>query len=104
MAVVTTTPPAAPTASDDKEMLISGSEACAEALTLADLDVVTAYPIRPYDTVMQAIAKKNANGRLEAEDIVAEDAQSKFEMGQRDAHVRWRGQLGASGWWVVDGM
>ena len=53
MAVVTTTPPAAPTAaSDDKEMLISGSEACAEALTLADLDVVTAYPIRPYDTVM----------------------------------------------------
>ena len=40
------------TVADHKEMLISGSEACAEALTLADLDVVTAYPIRPYDTVM----------------------------------------------------
>ena len=39
---------AAQVASDDKEMLISGSEACAEALTLADIDVVTAYPIRPH--------------------------------------------------------
>ena len=31
-------------ATDDKEMLISGSEACAEALTLADIDVVTGVP------------------------------------------------------------
>ena len=72
MAVVTTTPPPAATASGDTELLISGSEACAEALALADLDVVTAYPIRPYDTVMQAIAKKIANGQLVAEYIVAE--------------------------------
>src|SRR5215831_18500504 len=80
MAVVTGTPPAAGTASDDKELLISGSEACAEALTLADLDVVTAYPIRPYDTVMQAIAKKIANGQLVAEYIVAEGEHSQFEV------------------------
>ena len=55
--------PAARAASseEDKELLISGSEAVAEALSLADLDVVTAYPIRPYDTVMQAIAKKISN-------------------------------------------
>src|SRR5258708_19968269 len=65
---------------DHKEMLISGSEACAEALTLADLDVVTAYPIRPYDTVMQAIAKKIANGHLEAEYILAEGEHSQFEI------------------------
>src|ERR1051326_9324849 len=65
---------------DHKERLISGSEACAEALTLADLDVVTAYPIRPYDTVMQAIAKKIANGHLEAEYIVAEGEHSQFEI------------------------
>src|SRR6266403_670829 len=58
-------------ASEDKELLISGSEAVAESLTLADIDVVTAYPIRPYDTVMQAIAKKIANGQLIAEYIVA---------------------------------
>ena len=47
MAVATTT---APAVTEDKELLISGSEAVAEALALADLDVVTAYPIRPYDT------------------------------------------------------
>ncbi len=34
----------APVSTDDQEMLISGSEACAEALALADIDVVTAYP------------------------------------------------------------
>src|SRR5437868_4806111 len=70
MATVTTKAP--PVAGDDTELLISGSEAVAEALTLADIDVVTAYPIRPYDTVMQAIAKKIANGDLVAEYIVAE--------------------------------
>src|SRR5436305_2391979 len=59
MATVTTTK----AASEDKELLISGSEAVAESLTLADIDVVTAYPIRPYDTVMQAIAKKIAKDR-----------------------------------------
>src|SRR5204862_8117497 len=66
-------------ASEDKELLISGSEAVAEALVLVDLDVVTAYPIRPYDTVMQAIAKKIANGQLVAEYIVAEGDDSQFE-------------------------
>ena len=62
MAVVTQAAPAAHEA--DKELLISGSEAVAEALTLADIDVVTAYPIRPYDTVMQAIAKDRKSTRL----------------------------------------
>src|SRR2546427_566407 len=70
----------APAAAEDKELLISGSEAVAEALTLADIDVVTAYPIRPYDTVMQAIAKKIANGQLVAEYIVAEGEHSQFEI------------------------
>ena len=37
----------------EKEELISGSEAIAIACALADVDVITAYPIRPYDTVMQ---------------------------------------------------
>src|SRR5438309_6470122 len=77
MAVATT---AAPTASDEKELLISGSEAVAEGLALADIDVVTGYPIRPYDTVIQAIAKKIANGQLVAEYIVAEGEHSQFEI------------------------
>ena len=97
MAVGTKIPVADKTASDDREMLISGSEACAEALTLADLDVVTAYPIRPYDTVMQAIAKKIANGQLVAEYIVAEGEHSQFEIVKHASTVGARVFCGSSG-------
>lgn len=84
-------------ASEDKELLISGSEAVAEALALADLDVVTAYPIRPYDTVMQAIAKKIANGQLVAEYIVAEGEHSQFEIVKHASTVGARVFCGSSG-------
>src|ERR1043166_7669140 len=95
MAVVTQA--AAPAASEDKELLISGSEAVAESLTLADIDVVTAYPIRPYDTVMQAIAKKIANGQLVAEYIVAEGEHSQFEIVKHASTVGARVFCGSSG-------
>jgi len=88
---------AAPAAEEDKELLISGSEAVAEALTLADLDVVTAYPIRPYDTVMQAIAKKISNGQLVAEYIVAEGEHSQFEIVKHASTVGARVFCGSSG-------
>src|SRR3989440_723946 len=88
---------ATPAAADDKELLISGSEAVAEALTLADIDVVTAYPIRPYDTVMQAIAKKIANGQLVAEYIVAEGEHSQFEIVKHASTVGARVFCGSSG-------
>jgi pyruvate ferredoxin oxidoreductase alpha subunit len=78
-------------------MLISGSEAVAEGLTLADIDVVTAYPIRPYDTVMQAIAKKIANGKLVAEYIVAEGEHSQFEIVKHASTVGARVFCGSSG-------
>jgi len=96
MAVETKTP-AGTTASDDREMLISGSEACAEALTLADLDVVTAYPIRPYDTVMQYVAKLVANGELDCEYIVAESEHSQFEIVKHASAVGARVFCGSSG-------
>jgi pyruvate ferredoxin oxidoreductase alpha subunit len=88
---------AAPAAAQEQEMLISGSEAIAEALTLADIDVVTAYPIRPYDTVMQAIAKKIANGQLVAEYIVAEGEHSQFEIVKHASTVGARVFCGSSG-------
>ncbi len=94
MATVTT---AAAAATEDKELLISGSEAVAEALVLADLDVVTAYPIRPYDTVMQAIAKKISNGQLVAEYIVAEGEHSQFEIVKHASTVGARVFCGSSG-------
>ncbi len=94
MAVVTK---AAPAASEDKELLISGSEAVAEGLALADIDVVTGYPIRPYDTVIQAIARKIANGQLVAEYIVAEGEHSQFEIVKHASTVGARVFCGSSG-------
>jgi pyruvate ferredoxin oxidoreductase alpha subunit len=94
---VLTKPPGDAAVLDEKEMLISGSEAVAEALTLADIDVVTAYPIRPYDTVMQAIAKKIANGKLVAEYIVAEGEHSQFEIVKHASTVGARVFCGSSG-------
>src|SRR5467141_1159287 len=87
----------APAAAQDRELLISGSEAVAEGLTLADIDVVTGYPIRPYDTVMQAIAKKISGGQLVAEYIVAEGEHSQFEIVKHASTVGARVFCGSSG-------
>jgi pyruvate ferredoxin oxidoreductase alpha subunit len=95
MAVETKQPAGA--VADHKEMLISGSEACAEALALADIDVVTAYPIRPYDTVMQAIAKKIANGHLEASTSWPRGEHSQFEIVKHASTVGARVFCGSSG-------
>ena len=62
------------------EKLMTGTQAVAQAVRLADVDVTAAYPIRPYDGVMQAVAKLIANGELDAEYIVAEGEHSQFEI------------------------
>ncbi|MFQ5775093.1 MAG: hypothetical protein ACE5GS_11290, partial [Kiloniellaceae bacterium] len=62
------------------EELISGSEAIAHACRLADVDVITAYPIRPYDTVMQYVSQMISNGDFDCEYIVAESEHSQFEI------------------------
>ncbi len=55
-----------------REIVVNGCEAIAHACRLADIDFVTAYPIRPYDGVMEAIAKMIANGELDADYIIAD--------------------------------
>ena len=45
----------------EQEELLTGCEAIAQALRLADVDLLAAYPIRPYDGVMQAVAKLPPN-------------------------------------------
>jgi pyruvate ferredoxin oxidoreductase alpha subunit len=77
--------------------LISGCEAIAHACRLADIDVVTAYPIRPYDTVMQMVAKMISNGDLDAEYIVAESEHSQFEIVKHASAVGARVFAGSSG-------
>ncbi len=79
------------------EELISGSEAIAHACRLVDVDVITAYPIRPYDTVMQYVSQMIANGDFDCEFIVAESEHSQFEIVKHASAVGARVFVGSSG-------
>src|SRR5438045_9562924 len=78
---------------------MSGCEAIAEAIRLADVDVMAAYPIRPYDGVMQAAAKLIANGKMDVEYIVADGEHSQFEIVKHACAVGSRVFVGSS--WVA---
>jgi len=79
------------------EELISGSEAIALACALADVDVITAYPIRPYDTVMQYVSKLKADGAFDCDFIVAESEHTQFEIVKHASSVGARTFSGSSG-------
>ncbi len=81
----------------EREELISGSEAIAIACALADVDVITAYPIRPYDTVMQYVSKLKADGVFDCDFIVAESEHSQFEIVKHASAVGARTFCGSSG-------
>jgi pyruvate ferredoxin oxidoreductase alpha subunit len=81
----------------EREQLISGSEAIAIACAMADVDVITAYPIRPYDTVMQFVSKLIADGTLTCEYIIAESEHSQFEIIKHASAVGARTFAGSSG-------
>ena len=69
---------------------ISGCTAAALAAKYADVDVVTAYPIRPYTAIMMTLAQMIANGELDAEYIHAdgEHAQLSAALGAGSAGAR----------------
>ena len=73
------------------------SSPVARACALADVDVITAYPIRPYYTVMQFVSKLIANGELKCEYIVAESEHSQFEIVKHASAVGARVFTGSSG-------
>ena len=64
----------------ESEMLITGSEAMAIACKMADVDVVTAFPIRPYDTVMQFNVQPIADGKMDCEFILLMASSLNFEI------------------------
>jgi pyruvate ferredoxin oxidoreductase alpha subunit len=81
----------------EQEALITGAEAIAVACKLADVDVITAYPIRPYDTVMQYISQLTADGEMDCEYIVAEGEHSQFEIVKHASVCGARVFCGSSG-------
>src|SRR5438105_10517954 len=92
------TPAAAPPKKfEEEELLLTGSEAIAHALRLADVDIVAAYPIRPYDAVMQAVATMIADGKMDCEYIVAEGEHSQFELVKHASAVGARSFVGSAG-------
>lgn len=92
------------TATGEREEIITGCDAVAQALRLLDVDVLAGYPIRPYDSVMTAVSKMIANGQMDAEFIVAESEHSQFEIGKHASLVGARSFIGSSGVGWMYGM
>lgn len=82
--------------SESKE-LITGCVSVAHAIRLADVDVIAAYPIRPYTGVMNAVAEMLGAGEFDAEYIVADSEHGQFEIGKHAAMVGARAFVGSSG-------
>lgn len=82
---------------EEHEALMSGCEAIAVALALADVDVLTGYPIRPYDTVINYIARLIADGQMDADLIHAEGEHSQFEIVKHACVTGARVFTGSSG-------
>jgi len=81
----------------EREELLSGTDAVAEAIRLADIDVFSAYPIRPYTGVMDKLAKFIADGKFDAEYIIADGEHSQFEIAKHSSSVGARAFAGSSG-------
>ncbi len=81
----------------ESEELLTGTDAVAQAVRLADVDVFSAYPIRPYTGVMDRLAKFIADGKFEAEYIIADGEHSQFEIAKHASSVGARAFAGSSG-------
>ena len=81
----------------EREELLTGCQAVSHAVRLADVDVISAYPIRPYTEVMDTISKLIADGKFDAEYIIADSEHSQFEIAKHASAVGARSFAGSSG-------
>jgi pyruvate ferredoxin oxidoreductase alpha subunit len=86
------------------EELLTGCQAVSHAVRLADVDVIGAYPIRPYTEVMDMISKLIADGKFDAEYIIADSEHSQFEIAKHASAVGARAFAGSSGTGWMYGM
>src|SRR6188508_3070367 len=80
-----------------RKVRINGCVASAQAAKYADVDVITAYPIRPYTATMMALAQMVANGELDAEYIVADSEHSQLSIAHGASSSGARVFTGSSG-------
>jgi pyruvate/2-oxoacid:ferredoxin oxidoreductase alpha subunit len=76
---------------------MNGCGASSHAALFADVDVVTAYPIRPYTAIMMNIAQFIADGLLDAEYIHADGEHSQLSAALGAASAGARVFTGSSG-------
>ena len=81
----------------EREDLLTGCQAVSQAVRLADVDVIAAYPIRPYTEVMDNLSRIIADGQLDAEYIIADSEHSQFEIVKHASSVGARAFAGSSG-------
>lgn len=87
-----------------EKRLISGVVAVANAVRLADVDVIASYPIRPYTGVMSELARMVADGELDAEFIHAEGEHGQLSVAYGAAAAGARAFVGSSGVGVTYAM
>jgi pyruvate ferredoxin oxidoreductase alpha subunit len=80
-----------------KKYVWTGTRSVAEAVKIADVDVIAAYPIRPYTGIMNDLAKMVADGDFKAEIVVADSEHSQFEIVKHASAVGARTFVGSSG-------
>jgi pyruvate ferredoxin oxidoreductase alpha subunit len=91
---MTATKPSSVFTSED---LLTGCQAVSHGVRLADVDVIAAYPIRPYTEVMDYLSRMIANGDFDAEYVIADSEHSQFEIVKHAASVGARAFAGSSG-------
>jgi len=86
-----------------KRQIWTGARAVAEAVRMADVDVIAAYPIRPYTGIMNSLATMIAGGEFHAEYVVCDSEHSQFEVVKHASAVGARTFVGSSGTGLVYG-
>jgi pyruvate ferredoxin oxidoreductase alpha subunit/oxalate oxidoreductase subunit alpha len=86
-----------------KRIRQNGCGAAAYAALYANVDVITAYPIRPYTAIMMNLSQFIADGILDAEYIVADGEHSQFSAAFGAGSCGARAYTGSSGVGVTYG-
>jgi pyruvate/2-oxoacid:ferredoxin oxidoreductase alpha subunit len=82
---------------ESKKLRMNGCSASAHAALFADVDVITAYPIRPYTAIMMNLAQFIADGLLDAEYLHADGEHSQLAAALGAGSCGARAFTGSSG-------
>jgi len=80
-----------------EKKFLAGLAAVAEAAKLANVDVISSFPIRPYTGLMVDLSKKVANGELDAEFVHADGEHAQLSIVHGASASGARTMTGSSG-------